>query len=397
MKSILLVSYNELHITWGGIHRVNKLLMDGLTKMGYKCLYLINKNGNCFYLNNKECEENKIDKGGLKNYLIDQKVDVIIDQEGIFTDSFTTAFRSLNLSNIKLLTVFHSTPSLYEKLYDYKWLLSQIFGQNGIKTKMSNYVRLLSYPLWRKVSFRNIAKMYQNIYSSSDCCIMLSSNDIPTLKEYVPKLTAERCVAIPNALTFDVTSDDSILQSKKNQVLIVARLNDNEKRISLALKIWKIIEDRGILNWNLTIVGTGPHETMLKQLAVKLNLANVSFEGRQQSEPYYEKAAIFMMTSAVEGWGLTLTESMQRGVVPVVFNSYPALSDIITNNLDGCIIPDNNIIAYVDRLQWLMQNREEREQIAKNALISCQRFVPEKVIEKWIDIIESYNYENTMG
>ena len=389
MKSILLVSYNELHITWGGVHRVNKLLMDGLTKMGYRCLYLINKNGNCFYLNNKECEENKIDKGGLKNYLVNQKVDVIIDQEAIFTDSFTTALKSLNLSNIKLLTVFHNTPSIFEKLYDYRWLFSQIVEQKGLWTRMSYFVRLISYPLWRKVCFKNTAKKYRSIYNNSDCCIMLSRNDIPTLKRYVPKLTLDKSVAIPNALTFDVTSDDSILQSKKNQVLIVARLNDNEKRISLALKIWKIIEDRGILNWNLTIVGTGPHEAMLKQLAVKLNLTNVSFEGRQQSEPYYENSAIFMMTSAVEGWGLTLTESMQRGVVPLAFDSYPALRDIITNDFDGCIIPDNNIMAYADRLQRLIQNREEREQIAKNALISCQRFAPEKVIKRWIDVIES--------
>lgn len=397
MKSILLVSYNELHITWGGVHRVNKFLMDEFEKHGYRCRYLINKSGDIFYINNKESVENRVDREGLKKYLVDQQIDVVIDQEGIFSDSFTKAFKSLNLSNIKLLTVFHNTPSIYEKLYDYKWLLSQIVGQNGLKSKISNSVRFLSYPLWRKVSFRNTARMYQNIYCSSDCCVLLSSNDIPTLKKYVPKLTSDKCVAIPNALTFDETSDVSILQKKANQVLIVARLNDNEKRVSLALKIWKRIEDRGISDWSLTIVGTGPHEEKLKQLAKKLKLNNISFEGRQQSEPYYESAAIFMMTSAVEGWGLTLTESMQRGVVPVVFNSYPALSDIITNNLDGCIIPDNNIIAYADRLQWLMQNREEREQIAKNALISCQRFVSEKVIEKWIDIIESYNYENTMG
>jgi glycosyltransferase involved in cell wall biosynthesis len=342
-------------------------------------------------------EDKRIDRDGLKKYLVDQQIDVVIDQEGIFSDSFTKAFKSLNLSNIKLLTVFHSTPSIYEKLYDHKWLLSQIIEKNELKTRISSLIRLFAYPLWRKVSSRNTAKKYQNIYSSSDYCVMLSSNDIPTLKKYVPKLTSDKCVVIPNALTFDVTSDDSILQSKKNQVLIVARLNDNEKRVSLALKIWKRIEDRGISDWSLTIVGTGPHEEKLKQLAKKLKLNNISFEGRQQSEPYYEKAAIFMMTSAVEGWGLTLTESMQRGVVPLAFDSYPALRDIITNNFNGCIIPDNDLTSYADRLQWLMQNREEREQIAKNALISCQRFVPEKVIEKWIDIIESYNYENTMG
>ncbi|MGM9777422.1 MAG: glycosyltransferase, partial [Prevotella sp.] len=127
----------------------------------------------------------------------------------------------------------------------------------------------------------------------------------------------------------------------------------------------------------------------LRILAHKLNLANVSFEGRQQSEPYYEKAALFMMTSAVEGWGLTLTESMQRGVVPIVFNSYPALRDIISDGYNGCVVPNNNLDTYADCMMELMENKEKRENIARNALKSCKRFEPEKVIRKWIELIDS--------
>lgn len=389
MKTILLVSYNELHITWGGVHRVNKLLMDGFSKQGYRCLYLINKAGEYFYINNKETEENRIDKEGLKQYLIDNTVNVIINQEGIFSDSFHLAFRSLGLCNIKLLTVFHNTPSIYETLYGFNWLISQIKQNHGIKNRLPYLVRIIGYPLWRKSAKIKTAQRYQNIYNISDRCVMLSSNDIPTFKAYVPFLSNGKCVAIPNALTFDKTSDYSILRIKEKNVLIVSRLNDDEKRISLALKVWKILLDRGVREWTLTIIGTGPHEDKLRILAHKLNLANVSFEGRQQSEPYYEKAALFMMTSAVEGWGLTLTESMQRGVVPIVFNSYPAVRDIISDGYNGCVVPNNNLDAYADCMMELMENKEKRENIARNALKSCKRFEPEKVIRKWIELIDS--------
>lgn len=389
MTTILLVSYNELHIIWGGIHRVNKLLMDGFASQGYNCLYLINKEGQYFYINNKEIEENKIDREGLKRYLIDQNINVIIDQEGIFSDSFCLTFKTLGLTNIKLLTVFHNTPAIYERLYDKAWLRTQIIGKKGVIPKLSYLARYVCYPWWKKSVFKKSAMRYQIIYDNSDRCVLLSNNDMPTLRQYVPQLSVNKCVAISNALTFDTTSDETILQKKEKIVLIVARLNDDEKRISLALKIWKILQNRGVPDWSLTIVGTGPHEGKLKELSMRLKLNNVSFEGRQQSEPFYEKAALFMMTSAVEGWGLTLTESMQRGVVPLVFDSYPALGDIITNNYDGCVIPDNDLIAYADRMQQLMQNKDEREQIAKNALDSCQRFAPEKVVKQWIDLIES--------
>lgn len=387
MKTILLVSYNELHITWGGVHRVNKLLLDGFTKHGYRCLYLINKSGEYFYINNKETAENRIDKEELKQYLLDNRVDVIINQEGIFSDSFHLTFRSLGLCNVRLLTVFHSTPSIYETIYGFNWLISQIKQNHSLKNRIPYLVRLIGFPFWRRLAKIKTAKRYQNIHSISDRCVMLSRNDIPTLKAYVPGLSNDKCVAIPNALTFEKTSDSSILRLKEQNVLIVSRLNDDEKRISLALKVWRMLLDHGIKDWTLTIVGTGPHEDKLKSISQELRLENVLFLGRQQSEPYYEKASIFMMTSAVEGWGLTLTESMQRGVVPIVFNSYPALSDIITNNYDGCIVPNNDLHAFADRMIELMGDKEKRERIARNGLNSCKRFTIDKIVSQWVDMI----------
>lgn len=389
MKTILLVSYNELHITWGGIHRVNKLLMDGFTQHGFRCLYLINKAGAYFYINNKETEENRLDREGLKQYLLVNRVYVIINQEGIFSDSFHLAFRSLGLSNVRLLTVFHSTPSIYETIYGFNWLISKIKQNHSLKNRIPHLVRLIGFPFWRRLAKIKTAKRYQNIYGISDRCVMLSRNDIPTLKAYVPDLSNDKCIAIPNALTFEKTSDNSILRYKEKNVLIVSRLNDDEKRISLALKVWRMLLDSGFNDWTLTIVGTGPHEEKLKSLSQELHLVNVSFVGRQKSEPYYDKASIFMMTSAVEGWGLTLTESMQRGVVPIAFNSYPALSDIITNNYDGCIVPNNDLHAFAYSMIDLMSDKEKREDIARNALESCKRFEPDKIICKWLELIET--------
>ncbi len=388
MDTILFVSYNELHVTWGGVHRVNRLLMDGLSDAGYRCLYLINKEGKTFYINNKEIEENKLDINGLNSYLTEQNVRYIIDQEGIFSDSFNLVLQYLKRTDIKLLTVFHNTPCIYEKLYGYKWLLEELKNSSQIVAKVSYAIRLSAYPLWRWFSKRQISKRYRNIYSISDKVVFLSKNDIPVFREYVPNIKEDKCVAIPNALTFSSTSDASILNEKENKVLIVSRLNDNEKRISIALQIWKIIEQTENNDWNLIIVGTGPHESKLKELAQNLSLKRVSFEGHHESEPFYHTGSLFMMTSAVEGWGLTLTESMQRGVVPLVFDSYPALSDIITDGYDGCIIPDNNLELYAKRMLELMNDKMERERIARNGLESCMRFHPEKIVKYWSDLLQ---------
>ena len=131
------------------------------------------------------------------------------------------------------------------------------------------------------------------------------------------------------------------------------------------------------------------HEDYLRELSEELALKNVTFTGRQNPISYYKNAALFMMTSAVEGWGLTLTESMQTGVVSIAFDSYPALHDIITDRYDGCIIPDNDLEAYANCMEELMRNRGERERIAKNGLESCRRFEINKIVEQWVKLIES--------
>lgn len=390
MKTILFVSYNELHVTWGGVHRVNHLLMDGFTKVGYRCLYLINKGGEYFYINNLEVEENRLDVHGLGEYLCEQRVDYIIDQEGVLTDSFNLVLNQLKLKHIKLLTVFHNTPIIYEKLYDYKWLWSESTKSGGFLSRFGYMARLAAYPLWRKLAKREIAKRYRTISEISDKVVFLSQNDIPNFRHYVPEIRDEKCAAIGNALTFEETATSEILNEKEKVVLIVSRLNDNEKRISKALQIWQFIEQQeGLDDWHLTIVGTGPHEAMLRQVARKRKLRNVSFEGRQEAEPYYRNASLFMMTSAVEGWGLTLTECMQRAVVPFVFDSYAALRDIVNDGFDGCVIPDNDVRQYANRMIELMKDKTERERMALNGLQSCQRFAVDKVVRQWVELIES--------
>jgi glycosyltransferase involved in cell wall biosynthesis len=179
------------------------------------------------------------------------------------------------------------------------------------------------------------------------------------------------------------------LKKKNKEVLIVTRLDETQKNVSFALKVWKILQKKGLHGWSLIIVGHGPDEVFLKKIVKKYRLSNVSFEGKQMPIPYYETASIFMMTSDFEGWGMTLTESQQMGVVPIARDSYLSLHDIITNGYNGCIVKNNDIEAYADKLQWLMANDEERKQIALNGLKSAQRFTSDKIADRWVEMMES--------
>lgn len=390
MKTICFVSLGDLLVTKGGIHRVTYCLMNELEKRGYRCIYLFYPiDESCYYTGNVEDEAHKLSPGQVEDYLNREKVDVVVYQQAISSTSFTKLISSFKSHRFKYISVFHNTPAIYEKTLTFSRLWYSFLHQSGMLDKVSNCVRMLVYPLWRRRVIKGSGKLFAVNYDASDKCVMLSSNDWPTLAHYLKHDVSEKCVTIHNPLTFDTIETAKCLCHKKKNVLIVSRLNNFEKRLDRALKIWKKIEAAGFNDWHLYIVGWGLQEKMLHNLARKLGLQNVHFEGRQPSEPYYRDASIFMMTSAVEGWGLTLTESMQTGVVPIAFDSYPALHDIITDRYDGYIIPDDDLDTYAACMEELMRNREERERIAKNGLESCRRFEINKIVEQWVKLIES--------
>ena len=129
----------------------------------------------------------------------------------------------------------------------------------------------------------------------------------------------------------------------------------SQKKPYRVLYAWQQIQVH-LSDWELLLVGDGPWLDRLKQLSLKLKLKRVQFCGFQDPMPFYQKASILWMTSNFEGWGLVLTEAMQFGCVPIAFNSFGSISDIIDNNQSGCLVPPFNIRQFVYKTLALIQS-----------------------------------------
>lgn len=388
-KTIFIIWTIRLNLQRGGVHRIIHILLEQLPKYGYEVQYLYTTDEyKSFHHYLADNEFTAIPLLELRQFLIDHHCDLLVGQDAIFSKVLSSIVMKWNIPDMKYITEFHNSVLLMEKTLskDYWWY--QILNEKKIITKAIALLRLSFYPLWLYKCRLTVAKNIQTNYNIADRLLILSQHELPEIGRLI-HYDLTKCVVINNPLSWEKIEDNSILACKKKVVLIVARLYNPEKRLDRALHIWKLLEQRGYTDWTLRIVGTGVHEEYLKKLARKLRLRHVHFEGRQDSYFYYLTSSLFMMTSAVEGWGLTLTESMQTGTVPLAFDSYPALKDIITDGYDGCIIEDNNLEAYADRMEQLMINKEERERIARNGLESCKRFAIDKIINQWIDLIEN--------
>ena len=122
---------------------------------------------------------------------------------------------------------------------------------------------------------------------------------------------------------------------------------------------------------------------MLKNMAI--GSTDIHFEGAQSPLSWYQKSKIFLMASPREGWGLTITESLQNGVVPIVLNTSNVFKDIISDANNGFL--PNTEKEYRERLESLLSNDNKRQRMAIEGLKSVHRFTPKIVGEKWLSLL----------
>ena len=379
MKTILWLYNMPLVPEAGGTERITSLIRNGLLRRGYDCMKILVVNP----------ETEKITYEGeqihdLFEFLKKNNVDTIINQDGI-TNKVLNVF--LNKGGLcwqreggKIITCLHFDPDAPSVIKLFLSKKSKTLKDWFIITKLQ---LLSSY--YQNQKDNQAGKLYNELYDKSDSFVCLSKTHFAYLHKVMKRTSYEKMVAINNPLTFDDISDISILYKKKKQVLIVARMDEFYKRISLALKAWGFLQD--IKDWRLVIVGDGPSLCDYKDYVQKNHLHNVCFKGRQTPETYYKDSSIFLMTSDKEGWGLTLTESLQRGVVPIVMDSCPVFSEIISDGVNGFLTPNNEIKKFADKVRLLMTNHDILYKMEKQALVSASKFNMDNTIKQWEKIL----------
>lgn len=287
------------------------------------------------------------------------------------------------LPKAKLVNVFHGTPGFetvplkwniiaYRLLHriDWKWTLKQSVIQLGMMSFLKKYFA------------QKLQEKYARPYAAADKMVVLAQGIIQQYKSLAPTDEVQFEV-IPNVLSFD---DTSVQESKyrNKEVLVVARLDDWHKRISDVLKIWALVQKQEQYeDWTLRIVGDGIDRPFYEDYVRRHHIRNILFEGRQDPLKYYRQASVFMMTSACEGLPMTILEAQQNGCVPVVFDTFASLQDVVKDGRNGFIVSEGNFDQYVARLTQLMNDTALCKQMGENARIDCQRFAPLKVAEKW--------------
>lgn len=149
---------------------------------------------------------------------------------------------------------------------------------------------------------------------------------------------------------------------KENIVLYVGRLCQQAKRPDRLIRIWEKVYQNN-LNWKLIIIGDGELKQQLIDYCNKKNIQNIEFTGQTNPNPFYKKASVLCLTSTYEGFGLVLTEALSNRVIPIAFNSYEAISDLISNGNNGYLIKPFDLNTYANCLNQLIQSKVLQNQM----------------------------------
>ena len=86
-----------------------------------------------------------------------------------------------------------------------------------------------------------------------------------------------------------------------------------------------------------------------------------------QLRDHYSQCSVFVLPSIEDGFGIVLPQAMACGL-PVVCTTNTAGEDLVTNGVEGFVIPVRDIAALKDKLLYLYENPDIRAEMGASAL-----------------------------
>lgn len=210
-----------------------------------------------------------------------------------------------------------------------------------------------------------------------------------------------RCISVPNKSDCKVYRDmgcntiylphiNSFPKRKMNNcnskiALNIGRLTPDKRQDEL-IRIWNSVNRNG---WELWIVGSGEEKKRLETIIETYNLSDSVklFDFTQNISKVFEKASLFLFTSRMEGFGMVLLEAMSFGIPCISYDCPSGPRDLIINGVNGYLIENNNINAFVKKLNTVLTS-SSLEYLSVGAYETANSWNNEDIINKWNSIFE---------
>lgn len=185
----------------------------------------------------------------------------------------------------------------------------------------------------------------------------------------------------------DITCEATKFSS--NKIVTIGRLEPQKNQELLIRAFSKIYHEYP--NMELEIYGKGALHEKLLGMAVNLGIEkNVHFMGSVTDvHRRIQDAMMFVLSSDFEGLSNALLEAMLMGL-PCISTNCAGSDEVIKNKDNGLITNVGDEIGLYEAMKLLIEDKELRISISKNAKLSAQRFRSEIVLNDWLEYIGDY-------
>lgn len=257
-----------------------------------------------------------------------------------------------------------------------KWIVPKL-NFTGKKI-LENHISKV-FILQRKQNYFRKIISYLSIFLQEK--LIKKYDEVIVLNEIEKKLWKDSKIkVIPNPLPFYSEK----LSNLENKIAISVGRLEEEKGYDALIDIWEKINQKHE-EWILEIYGEGSLKEELenkikeKKLEKTIKLKGICHNIKEK----YLESSIYLMTSKSEAFPLVLLEAMNCGLPIISFDCPFGPRSIITEGIDGYLCEMGNIEEMTEKINFLIENKERRKLMGKNARINSLKYKEEEVMEYW--------------
>jgi len=239
---------------------------------------------------------------------------------------------------------------------------------------------LFLYKLWRNVAQSYLTKLDGRIAVAPSC--------VEAMNRY---FQADYEI-IPNGVATDWFSRPSGKIAKYEDgapnILFLGRLDPRNGLDTLLEAVPQVEERRP--DARLLVIGDGPMRSFYEKMAGSRLGRKIFFEGQINGNrpEYFATSRVFCYPATKASFGITLLESMAAGI-PVVATDNTGFREIIRNEVNGLLVPQNDAAALAKALCRVVEDPALSETLAKEGQKEAERYSWSKVTDKVLDFYDS--------
>lgn len=327
---------------------------------------------------------------------------VSTEQQGnkyVYELSDKVEFIDINIFYHRSISFFH--PKNFKKIYSNIKKLNKVF-----RKQQPDFILVASHlPMTYILPFLNTkAKIIKEFHYSKYNRVKTTKENLFSYIEkrydYLVVLSQEEKTfyqsnnvkVIPNPVIFlpEVVRDINGKENIAGAILRFAPVKQIEKMV----ESWELFYHKNN-DWKLHIYGATDneyYEKIFNLVAEKKLEKTIIFKGQTDSVfTAFSEIKVLLMTSANECFPMVILEANSCGVPVLSFDSPTGPRNIITNNVDGVIVPLNDIHRFAVELDKLSNDKKRWRSLSENAVITAHKYLIEDVMLMWKNEIFEIN------